>query len=287
MKIGIVGAENSHTAAIAKVLNVQKRVRGFAVSHVWGETEAYARQAAEAGQIPHIVAAPEELIGKVDAVVIDHRHGKDHLPAAAPLLEAKLPLFIDKPFCYRTAAGRRFLARAAELRVPVCSFSVLPHQAAFADLRRQVRDLGQIHAVVSTGVCDIQSKYGGVFFYGIHQVDMVMRLLGYDVAYAQLVRGRGRNHLAVLTYRDGAVAGLNLIGAGPARFHVSVVGEKGRVDKEIAFDESPYLAGVKAFCRVFRTGRTDATVETMLGPVAVLEALEKSLARKGRVRVSL
>jgi hypothetical protein len=42
LNIGIVGAENSHTAAIAKVLNVEKRVPGVRVTHVWGETAAFA-----------------------------------------------------------------------------------------------------------------------------------------------------------------------------------------------------------------------------------------------------
>ena len=51
MNIGIVGAENSHTAAIAKVLNVEKRVQGFRVTHVWGETRAFARKAAAAGEM--------------------------------------------------------------------------------------------------------------------------------------------------------------------------------------------------------------------------------------------
>jgi predicted dehydrogenase len=287
MNIGIVGAENSHTAAIAKLINVDKRVRGFAVTQVWGETRALARRAAEAGHIPHIVARPEEMIGKVDAAVVDHRHGREHLPAATPLLEAGLPLFIDKPFCYRTAAGRRFLARATELRVPVCSFSVLPHQAAFGQLRRQVRALGRVGAIATSGACDLKSKYGGVFFYGIHQVDMVMRLLGHEVAWAQVVRGSGRNHVATLAWRDGAVATMLLVGDGHPGFTVTAVGEKGRVDTEIVFDESPYLAGVQAFCRMFRTGRTDETAQTMLGPVAVLEALEKSSARGGRVRVTL
>ena len=46
MKIGIVGAENSHTVAIAKVLNVENRLRGYKVTHVWGETAELARQAA-------------------------------------------------------------------------------------------------------------------------------------------------------------------------------------------------------------------------------------------------
>ena len=45
LNIGIVGAENSHTAAIAKVLNVEKRVRGVRVTHVWGETAQYAQAA--------------------------------------------------------------------------------------------------------------------------------------------------------------------------------------------------------------------------------------------------
>ncbi len=286
MNIGIVGAENSHTVAIARLLNVEKRVPGFRVTHLWGETRALARRAADSGSIPRIVARPEEMIGQIDAAVVDHRHGREHLPAAAPLLEAKLPLFIDKPFCYRVAAGRRFLARAAELGVPVCSFSVLPHQAAFVQLCRDARALGQVHAVTTTGACDVKSRYGGIFFYGIHQVDMLLRLLGHEVASAQVVRGRGANHVATLAYRDGTVASMNLIGAGHPAFHVSVVGEKGRIDREIAMDESPYLAGVKAFCRMFRTGRTEETTQSMLGPVAVLEALEKSLARGERVRVS-
>ena len=138
LNIGIVGAENSHTAAIAKVLNVEKRVRGVRVTHVWGETAQYAQAAAAAGQIPHIVRTPEELIGQVDAAVVDHRHGKEHLPAARPLLEAKIPLFIDKPFCYRQAEGKRFLARAAELGVPVCSFSTLPKQASYRAFAKKI-----------------------------------------------------------------------------------------------------------------------------------------------------
>ena len=59
------------------------------------------------------------------------------------------------------------------------------------------------------------------------------------------------------------------------------------MDEPITFDESSYLSGIRDFCTMFRTGKTDETVQTMLGPVAVLEALEKSLAKKGRVRVQL
>ena len=278
LKIGMVGAENSHTAAIAKVLNIDKKIRGVRATHVWGETPAFARAAAEKGQIPTIVRRPEEMIGEVDAIVVDHRHGKFHLPAVMPFLETKVPLFIDKPFCYRRAEGRRFLARARELGVPVCSFSTLPKQASFRKLVEEVRKLGAIQTVVSTGPCDIKSKWGGIFFYGIHQVDMLLRLVGYDFQRVQVVKGAGGNHAAHILFRSGVVATMNLIGPGarPA-FHISMIAEKGRLDMEINMDASPYLTGVRDFVRMFKTGRSEETEETMLGPVAVLESLEKSV----------
>jgi len=284
MRIGIVGAENSHTAAIAKTLNVEKKIPGAEVVCVWGETKKFAQAASEAGQIPTIVAKPEEMIGLVDAAIVDHRHGKDHLPAAKSLLEAKLPLFIDKPFCYRTAEGKRFLARAEELGVPICSFSVLPKQASFMEAQKAIGKLGKIVAVVSTGPCDLRSKYGGVFFYGIHQVDMILRTVGYDVSHAQINRGKA-NHTATLFYTTGTIATMNLLGEGHPTFHLSVIGEERRFDGTITMDPNPYLSGIQSFVRMFETGETDETEETMLKPVAVLEALEKSISLKRRVKV--
>ncbi len=273
--IGIIGAENSHTVAIAKTINIDRLVPGFSVTHVWGETSGDAQDAQDRGLIPNIVEDPEDLIGQVDAAIVDHRHPKYHLPAVRPLLEAKIPLFVDKPFCYRLDEGKEFLARARELNVPVCSFSVLPKQASFAQLQEDVRELGRIISVVSTGPCDIDSEYGGVFFYGIHQVDMVVRLLDQDITQVQLNRGQ-QNHTATLYSASGAISTMNLIGEGRVGFHVSVIGEKGRTDRVIGYDENTYLTGVLDFCYMFSTGETDETDSSMLTPVAVLEALEKS-----------
>ena len=282
--IGIIGAENSHTVAIAKTINIDRLVSGFSVTHVWGETPDDAKDAQDRGLIPNIVEEPEDLIGQVDAAIVDHRHPKYHLPAVRPLLEAKIPLFVDKPFCYRLDEGKEFLARARELDVPVCSFSVLPKQASFAQLQEDVRELGRIISVVSTGPCDIDSEYGGVFFYGIHQVDMVVRLLDWDITHVQLNRGK-QNHTATLYSASGAISTMNLVGEGRVDFHVSVIGEKGRADRVIGYDENTYLTGVLDFCRMFSTGETDETDGSMLTPVAVLEALEKSQASGEKVEV--
>jgi hypothetical protein len=95
-----------------------------------------------------------------------------------------------------------------------------------------------------------------------------------------------KNHTATLCSASGAVSTLNLFTEGHSAFHVSVIAEKGRVDTAIPFDANPYLSGVKSFCKMFKTGKTDETVETMLTPVAVLEAMEKSIKQKRRVKVA-
>ena len=286
MNIGIVGAE-THTGQLCNILNVERRIRGVRVTHVCGRTAALGRAAARAGRIPHIAKKPADLIGAVDAAVVDHIHGADHLAAARPLLEAGLPLFIDKPFCCSKSAGKRFLARAAQLGVPVCSFSVMPLQAAFVALKKQVRQLGQIYAVVTSGPCDIRSAHGGIFFYGIHQVEMILRLLGYEVSHVQCSRGKGKNHLATLAYKDGRMATMHLLAEGAGLFHLSAIGARGRIDQSIAYDQDMFLAGARAVVQMFRSGKTSETMESMLAPVAVLEALKKSMATSARVKVIL
>ena len=58
INIGIVGAEHSHTVAIAKTINIEKRIPGVRVVSVWGESRKVARDASDRGKIPTIVASP-------------------------------------------------------------------------------------------------------------------------------------------------------------------------------------------------------------------------------------
>ncbi|MBT4613068.1 MAG: hypothetical protein HOC05_23680, partial [Gemmatimonadetes bacterium] len=57
--------------AIARVLNVDKKIPGVRATHVWGETAGHAKDASQRGEIPTIVRRAEEMIGEVDAVVFD------------------------------------------------------------------------------------------------------------------------------------------------------------------------------------------------------------------------
>ena len=282
IRVGIVGAETSHSAAIARTLHVAKAVPGVRAVTIWGETDEFARRSAEAGQIPKIVKRPADMIGEVDAVVVDHRHAKHHLPAAEPFLKARLPMFIDKPFCYRLAQGRQFLARARRRGAPVTSFSTLPMQKAFQQFRKAVAKAGRIAAVSSFGPCDLDSRYGGVFFYGIHQVDLLLSLVGPEVKAVSVSRPKtGKDAVAALFWNGGVVGAMHCL-TGGVRFQMSVATESGNVSAKLESDPSPYLTGIRTFCRMFKTGAEPLDHRQILARVAVLEAMETS-ARTGKL----
>jgi Oxidoreductase family, NAD-binding Rossmann fold len=281
LRIGIVGAENSHSKAIAETINVQRKLRGVAVTALWGEKRKWALDVAGATEIPTIVRQPQDMIGLVDAVILDHRDGKFHLPAAMPLLKAGLPLFIDKPFCCRLSEGKRFLDYAQKLKVPVCSFGVMPLQASFSNFLKKITPakIGKLLSLTTSGPADLYSKYSGVFFYGIHQIEMITRAAGLEFTHARLNRS-GHGGSATLWRNDGLIATVNLLAKNCSGFYISAIGEKGTVSEEIKHDSNPYLSGIRNFVKLFKTGKSPLTRREILAPIAILEAMGKSL--KGR-----
>jgi predicted dehydrogenase len=283
IRIGIVGAENSHTVAIAKTLNVARAVPGCRVVALWGETEEHAARSAAEGRIPTIVDRPADLIGLADAVVIDHRHAKFHLPAAEHFLRARLPMFIDKPFCYRLAEGRRFLDRARKLRVPVVSFSTVPLQKSARDFAKAIRK-EKVVSVTAAGPCDLASVYGGIFFYGIHQVDLLLECFGLDVVAVAVAQTKGQPGAVATLWWDGGLVGtMHCLTGWNTGFQLAAVTEDSPRAVKIENDPQPYLTGIRTFCRMFRTGKEPMDHRRLLAPIAVLEAMEKSV-RTGKVQ---
>ena len=65
-------------------------------------------------------------------------------------------------------------------------------------------------------------------------------------------------------------------------FHWSALGDKELLDCTYTSDPSPFLTGARIFLKMFRTGIEPLPHERILAPVAVLEAMAKSLERGGK-----
>ncbi len=279
IRIGIIGAENSHTVGYGKMFNTDKKFPGVEVLYVWGETEEFAKNAMVKGNIPNMVKDPLEMLGKIDALIVDHRHAKYHLEAATPFVKAGIPTFIDKPFCYRVSEGKEFLALARKTGTPVSSYSTVAYTNATLDMKKQVAAMGKINQVVRCGTVDIDSEYGGIFFYGVHLLQPVMNIFGEDIERVRVTRN-GKNGSASLVFKSGLYATL-IFKSAYSGWETFVETADGLVELKSQVEESnPEICYVD-MVEMFRTGKEPRSHESMLSDVAVLEALEKSVTSQG------
>ena len=284
LKLGIVGAENSHSYQVGKLCNIEKAVP-LRVPVIWGETMKFAKTAAEIGSIPNIVKDYREMLGQVDGVMIDHRHPAPHFEVAKFFVENKMPVFVDKPFCYRLRQARALLDLARKKRVAITTFSAIPVQNAFQAFKKKLLKSGTVRALNTSGPADLKSKYGGIFFYGIHQVDSIIELLGTDVKNC-FVQRNGLNGVATIMYTNGAVATMNCIKEGGGGFHWRACTDKGVLIQDGTRDPKPYMRTINIIHKLLKTRKNPFPRERMLATIAVLEAMEKSLKIGKPVKVA-
>jgi predicted dehydrogenase len=251
-----------------------KKFPGVEVKYVWGETDAFAKSAMEKGNIPNQVKDPNEMLGKIDALIVDHRHAKFHLEPAIPFIKEGIPTFIDKPFCYRAAEGKDFLQLAKKLRTPVTSYSSIAQSAATFDLKEQVAALGKISQVIRTGNADLDSQYGGIFFYGVHIVEPLMFIFGEDIHEVKVARN-GKYGNASLRFSSGLFATLIFKEKAYGWETYVETGDK-LVELKSRVEETDPPKNYADMVEMFRTGKEPRSHQSILNGVCVLEALEKS-----------
>ncbi len=283
IRIGIIGAENSHTIGYGKMFNIDKKFPGVEVLYVWGETEEFAKAAMEKGKIPNIVKDPKEMLGKIDALIVDHRHAKYHLEPAIPFIKTKIPTFIDKPFCYRVSEGKEFLDLARSLGTPVSSYSTLAYSAETLDIKQQMEDIGKINHFISYSPVDIESKWGGVFFYGVHAVEQLLNIFGDNIEKVRVSRN-GKNATASLDFGNGMLVTMIFLKMTYA-FANYIETRKGIVELKPRIKEPDPERGYTEMVEMFRTGKEPRSHQSILYGMAVLEALEKSVASEDWIHV--
>lgn len=275
IRIGIIGAENSHTRGFGKLFNIDKSFPGVSVEYVWGETEAFAKDAMERGAIPNMVKDPKEMMGKIDALIVDHRHAKYHLEAAAPFVQAGIPTFVDKPFCYRLKEGVKFLEMARAAGTPVTSYSSIAHSAATMDIKEQLKELGEINQVMRSGPVELDSKYGGVFFYGVHIVQPLIYLFDQKIEKVRITQN-GQNSGANLVFDNGMLVSL-VFTTKKYGWQTFVETENGIVELKSRVEAPKPDKNYTDMVEMFRTGKEPRSHQSILEGVAILEALERSV----------
>lgn len=287
LNIGIIGADNFHALAFARLANLPVEQGGSGlpvnVTMLWGETQSRARFVASETGIPQIVETPSEMLGKVDAVMIVLRHGGQHHAAALPFLKAGVPVWVDKPFTIDINQAKELIALAQKGKTILAGGSTCKYCEDVLLLRDKFRKLSLEGAVLSAGFnfpAEIDSPYGGLYFYGGHAVEILITVFGPDILSVKADVTAG-NVIAVFKYQAFAVC-VNF--AEVSDFYAMLYSAKEVVVQPIDIS-GIYRQGFIAFVKALQTNQIQEPYETLLRPVRILNALVSAVTTETEVFV--
>lgn len=287
IKFGVIGTENSHVNQACRRFNLEKSIKGGIVKALYpgeGDILEHARQVQKEGKVSLLVDKPEDMFGKIDVVIIMNRHAKYHCKYAKLFLKNRIPTFIDKPFSCNLEEAKEVIELSHKTDTWLSSSSTVWKTSSFQNFFKQVREeLGLIHSGMVGGPFDFESEFGGVFFYGIHTVEMLLNGFGYDVKTVSAKR-YGKNCWVTTTLESGKIVALHLIGEGGGNFQVLVHGEKGsrylQVDMSDAYD-----MGFKTLIETIKTNTRPLTDEQLFMPIKVLLAIDESAETNRKIEI--
>ncbi|NLV73144.1 MAG: Gfo/Idh/MocA family oxidoreductase [Chloroflexi bacterium] len=276
LRIGIIGTENSHAVQACKRFNVDQTIpegKVVVMCPGQGDTMKHCKQIAKDGLVPEVVRRPADLVDKCDLVIIMNRNGKYHTPSARLSLRAGVPTFVDKPLTCSVREASELIDLAHKNNTWLSSWSTLWHTESFRSFLAEAKEkAGATQIGMAGGPCDLDSEHGGVFFYGIHTVELALQGYGYDVESLSAVRS-AESALVNIKMQSGVLVTLHMIKA--YIFQMLVHGEQGSAYRALNADDG-YDNGFKALVDAVQNGVWPLDDAQLLRPVQVLEAIAKS-----------
>ena len=247
------------------------RIPGARVTHIWTDNADEASLVAKASLIANVVSKPEDVIGKVDAVVIATDDGNDHVRRVRPFIEAGLPVFIDKPMATNLDDLRQFVKWQREGKV-LLSTSGMRYAPEMKLSDGQRAHLGDLRWITSF-TCKTWERYG------IHALEAVYPLLGSGFISAHTQHQNGSD-IVHLRHQSGAQITLAAIHDAYGSFGgVHLYGTEGDLALKLTDTYSAFRAQLVAFIDMLCTGRPPfdfaQTVELMSVVIAGIQSRER------------
>jgi len=293
LKAGIIGLDTSHVPAFTGLLNNPKDAdfQGVKVVAAYAggspdipsskdRLEGFTRDVRDKYGV-EIVDSIEELLKKVDVVLLESVDGRKHLEQAILAIKAGKKLFIDKPIAGSLADCLMIFELARAHKVPVFSSSALRFANGVVAVKSNPK-VGKVQGCVAWSPCPLEEHHPDLFWYGVHGVETLFALMG--PGCEKVTRSHAKDTDVVTgTWKDGRIGTFRGLRSGKQDYGAMVFGKDGIAPTG---GYTGYEPLVKEIVKFFKTGVPPVSAEETIEMFAFMEAADES-KRRGGVPVTL
>lgn len=289
-RIGMIGLDTSHVVAFTKIFNNAKKPDPLAkfkvVAAYKGGSPDVESSRTRVDKFTEtlkndfgvkIYDSIEELCKHVDGIMLESVDGRPHLKQARPVIQAGLPMFIDKPVAGSLADVIEIYRLAREANLPIWGGSSLRFDSNVA----KGAEFAKQHStkkVIAWSPCHKEPHHPDLFWYGVHGVEILFRVMG--TGCEKVVRKEGTD-IVTGTWKDGRIGVFD-----PTRkdYGVEVIAEN---DTYKAKKKGDYYKGqMKAIAEYFTKGKIPVRPAETIEMYAFMEAADES-KRQGYKEVKI
>jgi len=303
-RIGLIGCDTSHCGSFTKIFhaaNAPEALRGFRVTAAFpsfspdlkfsaNRVQQYKTDLAEKYGVK-ITASIPEMLQQVDGVLLTSVDGRRHLAELRPVLEARKPVYIDKPFSASLADAKAMVKLIKASGVPCFSASSLRFDSAYAEFqatrlpKSQTQPAGdktkpssKLFGCDAYAPAALEPTNPGFFWYGIHGVEILYTVMGRGCRQVQC-SSTPDGDLAVGMWDDGRIGSMRGIRKGPHHYGATLLLESG-IDPRPATGDF-YKGLCVAIADFFRTGQVPVPIDETLELCAYIDAALRSSQKGG------
>lgn len=281
-RIGIIGLDTSHCIRFTESLNNPPEGLDF---HDYKVVAAYPYGSRDiessASRIPGytdeikklgvtVVDSIDQLLDKVDAVLLETNDGRLHLEQALPVFEAGKRMFIDKPIAASLSDAIAIFDASEKFNVPVFSSSSLRYIHGIDEISGG--EIGNIIGADTYSPGPIERTHPDLFWYGVHGVEILFTVMGTGCKKVSRVFTEGTDKVIGI-WKNNRIGTFRGIRDGKSGYGGIVFGDKGIRQLGGFAGYHPLLLQVVEF---FKTGIPPVSREETLEIFAFMEAADES-----------
>lgn len=283
--VGIIGLDTSHSPAFTDIINNSPDITDFKVvaayphgsrtiESSYSRIPEYTEQVKEMGV--EIVDSIDELLGRVDVVLLETNDGHPHLEQALPVLEAGKRLFIDKPIAGSLEDTIAIMEASKKTNTPIFSSSSLRYIEKAQAVRHE-NLIGDVLGADTYSPAVLEESHPDLFWYGIHGVEILYTVLGTGCEFVERVSSQDTD-IVTGKWKDGRLGTFRGTRSGPHSYGGRAFGSEEIIDLGTYEGYEPLLLKVLEF---FRTGKSPVSIDETLEIYAFMEAADESKRRGG------
>lgn len=278
--IVMLGCENSHVNTFLTIMKENPdQYRDVNVIGVFSEDSAAMQQVADTFGVP-IMHSYDEAVGIADGIVVTARHGGKHYLYAKPYIASGIPMFIDKPITVDEQEAIAFMRECSQYGVRLTGGSCCKYAKEIADMKAKITP-EEIRGGLVRAPINMDNPYGGFFFYSQHLVEMLGELFG---LYPRAVQAYRANNTVKVVFRYESYDVIGLYTEFSYHYFVSVALGTQTLASDASIGMDCFTREFDEFCKLLRGGEQQQAYGDFIAPVAVLCAIDRSLA-SGREEV--